>query len=659
EYQAHSGAVVAATTPQTQYVYLQPTGANYSRLSAMIYPNARELDYKYTTTLDGAISRIDQLYDATGSYIGSDQTYTYLGLNTIVQAADGNGVSLSYVRQPNDTLASSAGGDQYTGLDEFGRVIDQNWVNTTTGVSTDRFQYGYDRNSNVLYKNNLLNGTFSELYHSNSTAAGDNNSAYDPLNRLTYFSRGTLSASGNNGAGGLDTVASPTGSNSWNYDAVGNITSSASYGSRTLNAQNQLQSAGGHSADYTPTGDLVDDPEGNRTFYDAWNRAVWVSPPAGGQVFFRYDALGRMIFDGSNNPPVDLYYGHIPAQGAAGSSSVIEERDANTGQVLTQTVWGLMYVNQMVLQDAGGRVYVQQDANWNKTAVVSTTGVVTVRVVYDPYGAATQLSPTWGSPTTFTTPSFQGGRWLPVGSGFYYFGSSGLGRLYDPTLGVWKQPEPFGARYVDGSNLYQFAQDKPVDGTDPTGLSYGWAWLAPGAWWFYQMPVDLFGYTPPSDDVATGDDILKEYFNGIGPQDRYFGPNAFMTSVIKDAAAVNDARKQANDQLAKEMCKPCDQRPSTLPSIPILQDHTDPLWDIPRMMWNRWSGGRGGNMGFVGGYVGKITFEKKGCDYVMHFTINNTTSRASGSAGPANRPVRQHWFWDETYEGGPNIRAKQ
>jgi hypothetical protein len=51
---------------------------------------------------------------------------------------------------------------------------------------------------------------------------------------------------------------------------VGNITTSQSYGSRTVNAQNQLQSAGGHSADYTPTGDLVDDPEGNRTFYDAW-----------------------------------------------------------------------------------------------------------------------------------------------------------------------------------------------------------------------------------------------------------------------------------------------------------------------------------------------------------------------------------------------------
>jgi hypothetical protein len=36
------------------------------------------------------------------------------------------------------------------GLDRFGRVIDQDWVNTATGASTDRFQYAYDRAGNVL-----------------------------------------------------------------------------------------------------------------------------------------------------------------------------------------------------------------------------------------------------------------------------------------------------------------------------------------------------------------------------------------------------------------------------------------------------------------------------------------------------------------------------
>ena len=46
------------------------------------------------------------------------------------------------------------GGDNLIGLDRFGRIVDQNW--TITGVEAngdvDRYQYGYDRDSNVLYK---------------------------------------------------------------------------------------------------------------------------------------------------------------------------------------------------------------------------------------------------------------------------------------------------------------------------------------------------------------------------------------------------------------------------------------------------------------------------------------------------------------------------
>ncbi|EQD31400.1 hypothetical protein B1B_18154 [mine drainage metagenome] len=52
-----------------------------------------------------------------------------------------------------------SGGDQYVGLDQFGRVVNQNWVNASTGQSADNFTYSYDANSNVLSKDNVLNGT--------------------------------------------------------------------------------------------------------------------------------------------------------------------------------------------------------------------------------------------------------------------------------------------------------------------------------------------------------------------------------------------------------------------------------------------------------------------------------------------------------------------
>ena len=118
------------------------------------------------------------------------------------------------------------GGDQYTGLDRFGRVVDQRWIVTSTGTALDPFQYGYDQDGNVLYKLNLVNTSFSELYHANGLSNG-----YDNLNQLVAFARGTLN-------GGNDTISSPSASETWTTDAAGNFTSAAGT-SETNNLQNE------------------------------------------------------------------------------------------------------------------------------------------------------------------------------------------------------------------------------------------------------------------------------------------------------------------------------------------------------------------------------------------------------------------------------------
>src|SRR5207302_7722679 len=101
-----------------------------------------------------------------------------------------------------------------------------------TTTSTDDFLYGYDQNGNVLYKNNSLNSADSELYHANGASNG-----YDNLNQLVAFSRGTLSDT--NGDGIPDTIASPSTSESWNYDALGNRTSVTLNGNTTTYSANQ------------------------------------------------------------------------------------------------------------------------------------------------------------------------------------------------------------------------------------------------------------------------------------------------------------------------------------------------------------------------------------------------------------------------------------
>jgi hypothetical protein len=146
--------------------------SNYNHPTSMTYPNNRVLDYVYNTTtsvppdyagLDGRISRLSYLADDNNGTPSTHlEEYSYLGLDTVVQRAHPQpGVNLTYIQQAGDTGTGDAH-DQYTGLDRFGRIVDQRWIPTATPQSpTDRFQYGYDRDSNALYKNNLVNGTFS------------------------------------------------------------------------------------------------------------------------------------------------------------------------------------------------------------------------------------------------------------------------------------------------------------------------------------------------------------------------------------------------------------------------------------------------------------------------------------------------------------------
>jgi hypothetical protein len=242
EYQEHNGAVNTATSPEVQFTYSEmPGGQNNSRPASMTYPNGRRIDYVRNTGVDSNISRLSSIVDDNGGT--TLEGYAYLGLGTIVQQArPQSNTELTYIQQTGETNLITDGGDQYTGLDRFGRVVDRNWAFISApATSAERFQYGYDRAGNVLYQNNLLSPSQSELYRASSTSSGDSNTAYDPLGRITAFARGTLSSSGLNGTQ-LDTIASASRTQTWSLDALGNWTQVNTNGTptnRTFNAQNQ------------------------------------------------------------------------------------------------------------------------------------------------------------------------------------------------------------------------------------------------------------------------------------------------------------------------------------------------------------------------------------------------------------------------------------
>ncbi len=131
----------------------------------------RAISYNYTGAVDNAISRLTSISDSSAIL----ENYHYLGQSTVVRRAHAEpGVDLSYVKvigEPNGDA-----GDIYTGLDRFGRVVDQRW--RTAVADVDRFQYTYDHNGNRLSRTNAIDSALNEIYN------------YDGMNRLTSSQRG-------------------------------------------------------------------------------------------------------------------------------------------------------------------------------------------------------------------------------------------------------------------------------------------------------------------------------------------------------------------------------------------------------------------------------------------------------------------------------------
>ncbi len=144
QYQEHGGAVNTSTTPSVQYGYADGS-ANTIRPTSLTYPNGRVLNTIYNSGDDDALSRVSGLGDSSYSPLVA---YTYLGLGSFVQ--------LTYP-QPGVTwtLITGAGIDPYGGLDQFGRVINNLWENSS-GAALDEIQYTYDQASNRTSRKNCL-----------------------------------------------------------------------------------------------------------------------------------------------------------------------------------------------------------------------------------------------------------------------------------------------------------------------------------------------------------------------------------------------------------------------------------------------------------------------------------------------------------------------
>jgi RHS repeat-associated protein len=503
-WQSHGGAVNVLTTPKIAQSYAD--GAeNTVRPLTFTYPDGREIrfDYGDVGETNDRCSRITSIVDDDDTHLAD---YEYLGLGAVVkQHSPGPDLLMTLVSLTGSDDPDT--GDIYTGVDRFGRVKDLRWRNVGGNTDLSRVQYGYNRDSNRLWRANPTapDANYDWLY------------GYEGLQRLEDAARGTLTGgntaiadlqfaqcwtldpTGNwrgfrqddDGAGSWDLIQSRTASqaneitaitntagNAWAqpaYDAAGNMTTipwlvpgnEGWYGltlpqwaSLTVDQWSEL-----------PVGR---DAEALDATYDAWNRLVRLEAEEELVAAYAYDAGGYRLTRDDGASVRHFYY--------TNAWQVIEERLDSSSLAERQFVWGLRYIDDLVLRDrmspassssssSSGppsldeRLYALQDGNWNVTAVVDDGGGVQERYEYDPYGVV-----------TFFDPSF-----LPRASSAFDWETAYCGYRFDPTTGLyavrfrdlapllgWIQRDPVG--YVDSPSLYSYLGASPTMMIDPSGL---------------------------------------------------------------------------------------------------------------------------------------------------------------------------------------------
>ncbi len=180
-----------------------------------------------------------------------------------------------------------------------------------------------------------------------------------------------------------------------------------------------------------------------------------------------YDGLSRLVTQTASGTTTAFYY--------SAQDQVLEE--AVGGKYTARYAWSPVYVNALVFRDTDTsgsgltgtgyqRLWVQQDANWNVTALVNGSGVVVERYVYTPYGVLTVLNASW------TTLSGSAYNWVYGFQGMRYDLSSQLdfsqSRPYSAALGRWTRLDPLGYGAGDDDLYRAFAND-PTRYTDPSG----------------------------------------------------------------------------------------------------------------------------------------------------------------------------------------------
>jgi RHS repeat-associated protein len=366
-----------------------------NRLS-MTDPQSQATSYVYDV-----LNRLKTLSSPQGSFC-----FSYDALSRRTQMTRPNGITTNYSYNPVSTLAS---------------VLHQSGKTTFDGAT-----YTYDAAGNRLTKVDKRTGTQS-------------NYTYDAIYQLTKTTQGTHS---------------PTTTETYNYDLVGNRLSSLGVSPYSYNSSNELTSIPSLAYTYDSNGNTKTKSDGTQYTWDFENRLTQVvMPGTGGTVTFKYDPFGRRIqkafTKNSTTTTTDYLYD---------GPNLVEEVD-NAGNVLARYTQGKNLDEPLAELRTGNTSYYEADGLGSITSLSNGAGALANTYTYNSFGNLSASTGTVSNPFRYTEREFDSE------TGIYEYRS----RYYDSVAGRFISEDPIS--FGGGNNFYRYVGNNATNLIDRFGLS--------------------------------------------------------------------------------------------------------------------------------------------------------------------------------------------
>jgi RHS repeat-associated protein len=424
---------------------------NYSydtlnRLTTTTYPDTTTTSYAYD-----ALSRLNSATNANGT-VG----YSYDNRGRVSSTTDVFNQTVGYGYDANNNRTSLSLGQttsatyQYDVLNRLTQLSDGNSAATT---------YSYDA-TNRLTSRTLPNGVVSSY-------------SYDDLDRLTRLQqvKGTTTVADAqyqyNSASDITQIVEPTQTRNFTYDSIDRLTAvtnptqtvesytydgvgnrTASHISSTYSYQsfNKVVTIGSNSYSYDANGNLTSKTDSSGTWSYSWdyeNRLKQVTRPDSTTITYKYDALGRRIQRSKS--------GGLSTNFVYDGADVI--KDINSDNSTVEYLNGLGIDDKLRQTSSAGTVYFTQDHLGSTRALTDSSGSVVENVNYDSFGNGV---------SSLTRYGYTGREWDGDANLYYY-----RNRWYDPQAGRFISEDPIGLR--GGINPYAYVGNSPTGFIDPKG----------------------------------------------------------------------------------------------------------------------------------------------------------------------------------------------